>query len=224
MNTIDFSTYKIHCSSLPKLMTKSRSKTDILSETAKSYLLDIYIEEVYGRKNINMIGNKYTRKGIECETDSIDLVSKLKGKKYFKNNEQLHNDYVCGTPDVTAPDLVDVKTSWDLHTFAAVDEKKAMKDYAWQLKGYQWMTGSKTSTLAYCLVNTPEILITDALYRLSFSVPEDQTEQYRHNFIFDDIPEKKRMKSYEILWDDGDANTLISMVQAAREYLLTIQL
>jgi len=205
-------------------MTNSRSKSDILSETAKSYLREIYIQEVFGRTKIEMIGNKYTKKGIECETDSIELVERVTGNKYFKNNIEIENDYVIGTPDIIKPNLIDIKTSWDLHTFAAVDEKKALKDYFWQLIGYMWMTGEKDSTLIYCLVNTPEDLISHALYQLSFNIPEELTDQYRNNFIFDDIEESKRVKSYSIKWEDEYEVQLRERIDAARNYLLTIEL
>ena len=222
--TIDWDTHKFHCSGLPHLMTNSRSKGDILSETAKSYLRDVYVQEVFGRTKIEMIGNKYTKKGIECETDTIELISRVTGKTYFKNNEELFNDYIVGTPDITKPDLIDVKTSWNLHTFAAVDEKKAMKDYFWQMVGYMWLTDNIKSDLIYGLVNTPEDSIKYALYQLSFSIPEDLTEQYRNNFVFDDIPEEIRIKRFPISMEDQSIDLITERIIAAREYMKTLSL
>ena len=225
MNTIDWYTYKFHCSSLSNLMVKSR-KADEPSETTKSFLRELWVQETFGRQKIEMIGNKYTTKGIMCETDSIELFERVTGKTYFKNNEQLENEYIVGTPDLKKPDLVDIKTSWDLFTYAGVDEKKAMKDYYYQLAGYMWLTGEESATLAYCLVNTPDILANDELYRLSFKLPDDQTELYRHNYIYDDIPEDMRVKQYHIapLDMEGVIESMREATITARTYLAGLTL
>lgn len=224
MNKIDWSTYKIHCSSLPAIMTNSRKKGELLSETAKAYLREMYIKETFGRVRLDSLTNRYMRKGIECETDSLELVERVTGKKYFKNQEQIENDFITGTPDVKNPDLVDIKTSWDLFTFAAVDEKKATKDYFWQLAGYAWILGREKAHLTYCLVNTPEIMITDELYRLSFKVSEKEAMEYRNNFIFDDIDENMRVKSFVFNSNESFNNDIKDRVIAARVYLQTINL
>ena len=107
----DFSIYKFRCSSLPLLMTKPRNKGDILSQTAMTYLNELWIQEVYGRRKYDT-ANKYTAKGIQCESDSLDLVSQLYQKTYFKNTKQYENDWIKGTPDVVASDLlIDIKTN-----------------------------------------------------------------------------------------------------------------
>lgn len=223
MNVIDWSTYKFHCSALGNLMTKSR-KAGEPSETTKSYLRELWVKETFGREKIEMIGNKFTTKGIMCETDSIELFERVTGRTYFKNNKQLENDYIVGTPDLIKPDLVDIKTSWDLYTFANVSMDKALKDYYYQLAGYMWLTGATDSILAYCLVNTPDILTNDELYRLSFKLPDDQTEQYRQNYVFDDIPEEMRVKIYPIFRDEAYIEAMQIAVVEARTYLATLTL
>lgn len=223
MNTIDWSTYTFHCSGLANLMVKAR-KAGELSETTKSYLRDLWIKETWGREKLETIGNKYTTKGIMCETDSIELYERVVGKTYFKNNKQLSNEFVIGTPDLIKPDVVDIKTSWDLYTFTGVDENKAVKDYYYQLLGYMWLTDTQTSTLAYCLVNTPDIMIQDELYRLSFKLPDDKVDQYRNNFVFDDIPEKLRVKDYLFERSEEDIEKLQNNIVLARDYLAHILL
>ena len=62
---------KIRCSALGKIMTNSRSKTEALSKTTKTYLQELAIEEMYGvRKEFS---SRYTDKGNMVEREAIDL-------------------------------------------------------------------------------------------------------------------------------------------------------
>ncbi len=219
MKTIDWKTYKFHPSGLSNLLTNSRKKDELLSETAKSYLRELWIKEVWGREKSDMVGNKFTQKGIMCETDSLNLIEKVTGKKYFKNQKTLENDWIIGTPDVTSSELVDVKTSWDLFTFMSVTEEQARKDYYFQVLGYMWLLEQKKAIVMYCLVNTPEIIITDEMYRLSFKLPEDQVEKYRVNYIFNDVPEKNRIKSYIFEYNETIVEEIKKRITYAREFL-----
>jgi len=205
-------------------MTNARKKDEALSETAKTYLQEIYIKEVWGREKSDMVGNRYTQKGIMCETDSLELIEKVTGKKYFKNQKTLENEWIVGTPDVTGQDLVDIKTSFDLWTFSKTDEKQAIQDYYYQMLGYMNLLNKTTAVIAYCLVNTPEIIITDELYRLSFKLPEDQIDQYRKNYIFDDIPEKMRIKMFDVSYNEEDYQKVKEKILFSREYLNTLSL
>ena len=227
MKKIDFSKYKFHASSLHYLMTKSRQKDEPLSETCKTYLQEIYLKEVWGRVKSDREGNKYTQKGIICETDSLELIERVTGKKYFKNKKTFSNDWIVGTPDVIGKELIDVKTSWDLFTFMSVTEDQANKDYYYQIFGYMWLLGVKNATISYCLVNTPQDIIIDEMYRLSFKFPPDQqnqTEKYRNNYIFDDIPENKRIKSYEYIYDEWMVDNIKTRIKNARDYLSKLSL
>jgi hypothetical protein len=113
MNKVDFSNYKFHCSSLGLLMPKSRVKSDPLSQTTKSFLNEIFIKEVFSREKD--ISTPAMKKGTQVESDSISLVEKVTGKTLFKNNKQLENDYIVGTPDLRPGDdkiVKDIKSSW----------------------------------------------------------------------------------------------------------------
>ncbi len=116
MKKLKFKNYQFRCSSLPTLMTNSRAKDEVLSETAKDYLRELWIREIYGREKYDA-KNKFTDKGIQCESDSFDLVKEVSGKTYFKNQKQLENEFIKGTPDLVKP-LIDIKTSWDIWTFS----------------------------------------------------------------------------------------------------------
>ena len=232
---IDFSKYTFRCSSLPALMTNSKTKSEILSETAKASLRELWVREVFGREKFDT-SNKYTEKGIMCEPDSMDLIKRVTGKTYFKNNDRLENEFVNGTPDIIlngpptdASKIIDVKTSWDLWTFAAVDRAAALKSYYYQLLGYMWLTNAPVSELIYCLVNTPDEIMNNELYKLSFRYPEmneseEKAERFRRNYIFDDIPDELKLKSFIIEFDGNDIEILQERIVAARAYLATLTL
>lgn len=223
----DFSNYKFRCHTLPKLMTKPRKKTEVLSETTKTFLREVFIEEVYGRRKYDS-ANKYTRKGVIVETDSIELLEKYTGETYFKNNTELENDYIKGTPDTIVGNakVIDIKSSWDMWTFAAADQASALKTYGWQVKGYRWLTDTNMGQLAFALANTPEDIIQGELYKMSFSMPELSTDEaltneVRKNYIFDDLDITERVKVYEVPSDNFEAEIveLQNIIMAARDYL-----
>lgn len=220
MNTVDWSTYKFHASAVKSLMVASRSKTDPLSETTKSYLQEIYIQEVFGRRR--PVTTNPMKKGTMAESEGLSLIQEVKGVTYFKNQKQLSNEYVCGTPDVideAEKAIRDMKLSWDLWSFAKSDEKSAKADYYWQIVTYCWMKGFFKGSIFYGLVNTPEVLITDEIYRLQFSMPEDEAAKYRQNYVFDDIPATVRLKQIDFEIDPQDIELLKNKIIAAREYL-----
>lgn len=228
MNKIDFSKYQFRASSLPAIMTKSRG-SDPLSETTKAYLREIWIAEVFGREKED-IKNKFCDKGIACESDSLSLVEKVTKQTYFKNKKTFENEFIKGTPDViTANSVLDVKTSWNIFTYAGVDNEKAKKDYYLQVYGYMWLTQTKKSSLIYCLVNTPENIIQDEIYKASFRNPElgdnkEAEEKFRKNYIFDDIDPKLRMKKYDFEFDEELLDGLKEKIITARAYLNALSL
>lgn len=230
MQQVNWDTYKFRASSLPNLMTKARSKSEILSETAKACLREIWIKETFGREKIET-RSKFTDKGVSCESDSLELVKQVLGVSYFKNNHELSNDWIKGTPDVVVKDrhVIDIKTSWDIWTFAAVDGEKAEKDYFYQLLGYMWLTGLPVAKLMYCLVDTPEEIIADELFRLSFKYKEigqneEQDKKYRANYIFNDIDPKLRVKEYSFSYVEAEMEAVKGILMEARKYLSGLHL
>jgi hypothetical protein len=202
-------------------MTKSKSKFEPLSETAKTLLLEIYIEQVYGRKKYDR-ANKYTKKGIEVESDSLQLVQEVEGRPLFKNLKNYKNEYIGGTPDVVKPNI-DIKSSWDLWTFLAVDEHKAKKDYGWQMQGYCWLTGAESYDLVYVLVDTPTEIMQGELYKLSWNLDQETVDKAENNYKFGDIPQERRIKKYTITSDAEAIEKIKQKVQEARLYLKKLE-
>jgi hypothetical protein len=161
---------KFRASQLGKLMTDARTKSG-LSETTKSALLEIYIQQKY--KRYKEISNKYIEKGVAVENDSIDMWRRERKQIVFKNEQMFTNDYIKGTPDLLIRDggwisnVPDIKSSWDIHTFIDAKANELSKDYYWQGQAYMWLTGATTATFCFVLVNAPLQMIDDEKYRLA---------------------------------------------------------
>ena len=152
---------KIRCSSLPKIMTNPRTKSEVLSETAKSEMIKIAKEDFYGY-SVQMT-NKYVEKGIEVEDKSIELLNAVKFASYTKNKVRLNNDYLTGECDINDEindEIIDIKSSWSLETFPALESDINIKDYEMQLRGYMMLYERSKASVCYCMVSTPERLKT----------------------------------------------------------------
>jgi hypothetical protein len=150
---------KFRASQLGKLMTSSRSKGDVLSQTAKSYIIQKAKEDFYGYKN--ELTNKYVLKGIEQEQDSIDLLNLVRVENWVKNDKRVENEWISGCCDIiTEFSIIDIKSSWSLDTFPATTyELNDLSQYEWQGRAYMWLYDMPTFELCYVMVSThPELL------------------------------------------------------------------
>lgn len=212
-----------------EIVELKKHKDDVhLSATVKTYLKKVYIEQVFGREKD--IHTKYMEKGLTCEEDSISLLTRVTGRFYAKNEENIQNEYICGTPDLVEDFVEDIKTSWDIWTFG---DCGVTKGNYWQVMGYMWLTGKKQARLNYCLVNSPEQLIQDELRRLSWKMLMIDTldplyveaeEKVRRNMEYNDIPEKLRVKTFLVNFDEDEIEALKTRIQHCREYLKTLTL
>lgn len=239
---MNFSNTLFRCSSIGHLMTEPKSKSDKdagnLSEGAKTHLIDIYVSNKYGRQSD--VQNKYITKGLLVEEESITLYSRYK-KQYFKKNERhLSNDFIKGTPDLftgleisEADTIIDVKSSWDIFTFFRVKTKSINSLYWWQLQGYMALTGARSATLAYCLVNIPDVLIADEKRKLMWKMgcatdesPEfkEACEELDKLLRYDDIPLNEKVIEFNVERDDDAIESLYSKIEKARNYLNSIDM
>ena len=150
---------KIRCSSLPKIMTNPRTKSEVLSETAKSEMIKIAKEDFYGYSS--QMTNKYVEKGIEVEDKSIELLNTIKLANYKKNVTRLENDFLTGEADINDEvndEIIDIKSSWSLETFPALPSDINIKDYEMQLRGYMMLYNRSKASVCYCVVDTPDEL------------------------------------------------------------------
>lgn len=152
---------KFRASQLGKLMTSSRTKGDVLSQTAKSYIIQQAKEDFFEYKT--ELNNKYVLKGIHQEQDSIDLLNAVRFENYKKNEHRAENEWLTGCCDIiTDTSIIDVKSSWSLDTFPATSyELKDLNDYEWQGRAYLWLYDMPTFELCYVMVSTTDDILSD---------------------------------------------------------------
>jgi hypothetical protein len=214
---------KIRCSAIGKIMTSPKSKGEVLSQTTKTYLHELAIEEVYGiRKEFS---SRYTDKGNEVEDLSIELCNDVLDIGFiYKNEEHFTNDWITGTPDVNTNEiLLDVKSSYDATTFPFFDLELTNKMYLYQMHGYMWLTGKEESLLCYCLIDTPLQIVEDEIRREHWkaSLIEEDLDlrafvQAKHTFGH--IPKEKRLKTFKIAKDDKVIEDIKTRIEQCREY------
>ena len=215
---------KVRCSQIGKIMTNPRTKGESLSQTAKSYLLELAIEEKYGIQK--EFWSRYTDKGNQVEDESIKLVEKVLDLGFmYKNDELLENDWATGTPDINTDVLIDVKSSWDAFTFfeKVVEDELKNKDYYYQLQGYMWLTNKQEAYLCYCLVDTPLQIVEDEIRREHWKnnlIDENDDlrafVEAKHSYSHIDI--EKRVKTHVIKRDEKVIESIKTRIEECREY------
>ena len=225
---------KFRCSSLGHLMIEPKLKSEEISETTKSYLREYFIKKKYNK--IKNFESKFISKGLMVEEDALTQYSIHKKGIFNKNEIQLENDYITGTPDTfigddiyNAKTIIDIKSSWSIFTFFDSKEDKINKLYYWQLQGYMWLTGAQNAKLVYCLLNTPEQLIVDEKRRLSWKmglIDEDINNEYllaakiiENNNNFNDIGISEKIHEIEIVRNEDDIQRLKNRIILVNEYL-----
>jgi hypothetical protein len=204
-------------------MTSPRTKGELLSETAKSYIQDLFKEKELGISK--EFWSRYTDKGLQMEDEAIEFASQVLGWDFVvKNTERYNNDWITGEPDVITEHLLaDIKCSWDGSTFPLFDSELKNKDYFWQMQGYMWLTGLEKAELVYCLMNTPHAIVEDEVRRAHWKanlIDEDldlrEAVQSQHNS--DHIPNNLRIKRFIIEKDEEAIDKIKEKVELAREY------
>ena len=214
---------KIRSSAIGKIMTNPKTKGESLSQTTKTYLQELAVQEVYNiRKEFS---SRYTDKGNEVEELSIALCNDVLNLGFiYKNEEHYSNDWITGTPDVNTNEiLLDVKSSWDATTFPFFDTELKNKDYFYQLQGYMWLTDKEECLLCYCLIDTPLQIVEDEIRREHWkaSLIEESLDlrafvQAKHTFGH--IPKEKRVKTFRIAKDDEVIESIKTRIEECREY------
>ena len=177
----------VRCSSLSKLMTSSRSKSDPLSETCKSYVMEQAKEQFYGI--ISSPDTKFFKKGHMNENLGIEMVNTQRFTMYKKNEIRLNNGWLTGECDVnTGSGIIDIKCSWSFDSFPAFvseAEKIAKKSgYDWQMRGYMMLYDLPKAEVIWCMTSTPDSLLS----------PYDDKSVHKVDHIDPDL----RMTSFHI--------------------------
>lgn len=194
---------KWRASQIGKLMTSSRSKTDVLSQTAKSYIEQLAKEDFFGYRS--PLVNRYLDKGNNQELESIELVNSIRFEDYKKHDNRVENEWITGHCDILTNDkVIDIKTSWSLDTFPELPEDIDAKDYEWQGRAYMFLYNRFEFELIYCMVSTSEELLT----------PYDDKTLHQ----VDHIDPRKRITSVTFERDIELEKQMIERCQLATDY------
>lgn len=205
-----------------------------LSDTAKSYLKELYVYHKYGKDTVGgSERSKYTIKGNSVEGNSIKLLSRLDNKNYSKNEDFFQNEFIRGTPDILWPTssptlVIDIKSSWDAASLLSHIGESLNKDYFYQVQGYMALTGATEAEVCYCLVSMPDEIINSEkkrIYYLMNPATEENAEykkainRLEDNMTFDEIPEKERVVRFKVQRDDAVIQAIYERVRKSREWL-----
>ena len=200
---------KFRCSSLGKLMTEPRSKSEgPLSVGAKTYIRELAAQEIFGVEF--EISSKQIEKGIEVEGDSIDLLNSVRGLSLVKNVERRSNDFITGECDLFDAEAKrghDIKSSWSIATFPITVADCEDRLYEWQMRGYMALWDADEWEVNYCLVDTPDRLI-------GF--------EPMHLHVVSHLPEWMRVTTWTVKRDLEKEAAIYEKVKAANEYLTSV--
>ena len=226
-------TPRFRASATGKLMTKGRKKDELLGETAKTMIEELFLRNEFGYDEI--IQTKEMKKGHLCEAESRDLVQKVLGGSYRKRNTtNFHNEYFTGTPDIILEGdqvIEDIKNSWSLKTFFKADGSN--KDYYWQGQTYMELTGAKVFRLIYTLNPIPEDLMIDEERKLYYQFGQDElnddyqravTQLYHNNDLINGLKPEQRVKVFTFERDDEAIKLMYDQAKAGIEYYNTLEL
>jgi hypothetical protein len=151
-------TILFRASALSEIMTDPKTKSETLSEGAKTTIEKLAKEYVYGYTEI--VTSKYLEKGTIVEPQSLALYNAVNFTDYAKNTERRNNEWLTGECDIfTGSKIIDLKSCWSVATFPAIRAAGMKKEYEWQLRAYMMLWDVDEAELAYCLVNTPDELL-----------------------------------------------------------------
>ena len=218
-----FDDYKFRAHAIGKIVSKSGK----LTQTAKTYLIEKYIEETEDvRKEVT---SKYFEKGLLCEEEAITFLQDhlYKGQLLLKNKERKRNDFVSGECDTIAPDniLYDIKNAYDKITLG---KASLTWEYEWQVKAYLWLWDKQHGRIFYCLMNMPEILLMDEEKKLFYQggfldydnpAYQKACEDLRKFYDFSNMPPERRFKVWDITLSKEDIERMKEAVIQARTFL-----
>lgn len=237
MGNTNWDAVKFRASSWGNLMTDPKSAEDKkagrLGETCKGELIKIYNLAKYGRKK--EVITAAMDKGKAVEADSIAMYSLLEGQLFYKNEDQLENDFFCGHPDVYSGESIykadtvdDMKNSWELDSFTPWLVATPDKAGICQLNVYYDLTGAKSGSLVRALMDCPPEVLEGEKYRLlrSMNVISEDSPAYKKaeaelikNLTFPDIPPQERLIKIPVERDDELIQKMKSRVPIFRQWL-----
>lgn len=197
--------FRIRCSALGKIMTAPKSKDEVLSVGAKTYIRQLAREDIFGVQSF--ISSRQMGKGTRCEGEGILLYNAVFGTAHTKNAERRTDDYLTGECDIAGPMVIDIKCPWSIDTFPIAQIDAENSDYEWQGRGYMRLWDAPRFQVAYTLVDTPDDLI-------GYERPEMHKVSH--------IDDRLRVTVWDIERDADKESLIVAKVKAAREYYASV--
>jgi hypothetical protein len=150
-------------------------------------------------------------KGKQCENESISLLNSFLGKDYTKNSNRITTDLLTGEWDIEDESeslIIDIKSAYSKKTFPIAIKDGDRKLYEWQLTAYMHLRNLDNARLAYCLVDTPEPLISK----------KDNEDWHKVSHI----PERYRVTTFDMERNKEKEEQLIARCKLAQKRLLEI--
>lgn len=220
------SQFKIRCSSIGKIMTEPRSKSELLSETAKTYIREQWIADKYGR--YKEFSSNAIKKGLANEEDAITRLSWHLDEFLTKNKETKENEFIKGTCDIIHNYCIyDIKCPYDLFTFSKAE---VTKDYWWQLQGYCELFSMNKACLVYVLTDTPASIIENEVRSIIYKMPSIDVDAMEiqamvtKQLTFDDICDEERVKLFHFEYDAEAIKKLKEKHAIASDYYNSLSL
>jgi hypothetical protein len=174
-------------------------------------------------------------KGTIVEDDSIALYSRIEGEIFYKNDQEVSNQFFKGHPDLylgddilNAKQVDDIKSSYELDTFIPKLIDPLDKTYEAQLNVYYDLCNCPKGNLVYVLVDAPETVLNDERRRLFYAmnvISEESTEFKRavahleKLLTYKDIPEEERIIKIPVPRNDELIEKMKKKAPRLREWL-----
>jgi hypothetical protein len=183
----------------------------ILSDTCIEYLMEVYAWETEGmipvsKESMELLAIK---KGKECQTEGITMMSILYDEVYTENKERISNLYLSGEPDaytgasvLEATHISDQKNMWDYPIFLKNLHKSLENGYEMQIRGYGDIANCKSLSIDKVLCSNPPEVIEEMKWKISkkfgaitIESPDflREWEKWERSMIFDHIPIAQRV-------------------------------
>jgi hypothetical protein len=201
-----------------------------LTEGVKNHLKKKYMWEKYKKFTVST-GNTVMglSKGTKVELLSIDALNLIEGTAHVKNEQLFENDFLCGKPDILVSDngkvtkIIDVKTSWDVDTFAQNIDTELDDVYWWQLQAYFVLTGATEGEVSFFLISTPQELVDKQIQRFLDEGYSTSPEELAERTNYDDIPMSERRITFKVSRDEDCMKWVYARIKKCREYLEHIE-
>lgn len=151
---------KFRCYNLHKLVKEPKKKGEVLTETAKSEIIAIVKQDLFGFHSFT--GNAQTKKGVILENEAITLSGQKRYQHFQKHVGRAENDFITGECDIldrANKRILDIKCSWDIGThpfweFKAIEKAKE-SGYDWQMQAYMWLYDCEIAEVDFWLLPCP---------------------------------------------------------------------